>query len=173
MTLKYAVMNEKNLFTIFPDGDISEGFTEITEEVYNNREKYIWSNGELILNPDFDTEQAQMRQAEFFAQFFEVPNAKGDKTGYFRKVPKGYNSAIESINTAFNAVAVLGSLPAGSMIFYEKPDFTKEEECTEDWLISNQFTNNKMTAAEFGTFYANFVGAWQNKEHLLNENTAG
>lgn len=143
---------------------------EVSEDVYlsyqEDQRRYIWNGSAVVENPNYEQDKANDRKNEFLEQFFEVPNAKGDKTGYFRRIPKGYNSAVESINTAFNAVAVLGKLPAGSMIFYEKPDFTKEEECSEDWLVANQFTNNEMTAAEFGTFYASFIEAWNNKEHL-------
>lgn len=32
---------------------------EITEEVYNNLDHYIYSNGEIVLNPNYEQEQAQ------------------------------------------------------------------------------------------------------------------
>ena len=38
------------------------------------------------------------RKAEFEDKFFEVPNY-----GWYRKKPKGYQSAIESLSIAFNA----------------------------------------------------------------------
>ena len=61
--MKYAVKDNTDIFTIFLDGDISEGFTEISEEVYNNRQKYMWSDGELVINPNYEQEQAQ-KEAE-------------------------------------------------------------------------------------------------------------
>lgn len=36
---------------------------EITEEVYNNLDHYIYSNGQIILNPNYEQEQAQ-KEAE-------------------------------------------------------------------------------------------------------------
>ena len=36
---------------------------EITEEVYNNLDHYIYSNGEIILNPNYEQEQAE-KEAE-------------------------------------------------------------------------------------------------------------
>ena len=36
---------------------------EITEEVYKNLDHYIYSNGEIILNPNYEQEQAQ-KEAE-------------------------------------------------------------------------------------------------------------
>jgi hypothetical protein len=36
---------------------------EITEEVYNNIDHYIYDNGELILNPNYEEEQEEKRKA--------------------------------------------------------------------------------------------------------------
>jgi len=104
------------------------------------------------------------RKAEFEDKFFEVPNY-----GWYRKKPKGYQSAIESLSIAFNAVSILGSLPANTLIFYAKPDFAKPEECTEEWLVQHQTFNEEMSAQVFGTFYMNFVTAWNNQEHVAVE----
>lgn len=108
-----------------------------------------------------DDEKAQQRKAQFYNIFFEIPNF-----GCYRKVPKGYGSAVESMNTAFNIVTVLGQLPSNTLTFYTKPDFTIEEQCTEEWLIANSFKNKEMTASEFGAFYAQFMTAWNNQEHI-------
>lgn len=126
--------------------------------------KYVIVEGELILNPNWEEEQAELREAGFRSKFFEIPNF-----GWFRKVPKGYSSAVESLNTAFNAVTIMQSLPAGTLIFYQAPDFTKPEECTEEWLIEHQTTNEQMTAQEFGAFYIAFMTAWNNQEHVSEE----
>lgn len=134
---------------------------EVSKEVYDNYSDYIYSDGEILINPNIEEEKAENRKKEFNNQFFEVPNA-----GYYRKKPKGYGSAVESLNTAFNMVSVLGKLPANSLTFYVAPDFTQEEQCTEEWLVANSFKNTEMTAEEFGLFYANFLTAWNNQEHL-------
>lgn len=57
--MKYAVKINKNFFTIFPEDNISEGFMEISEDIYNNSDMYIWQDGELIVNPNYEEEQAQ------------------------------------------------------------------------------------------------------------------
>ena len=114
-----------------------------------------------VINPNYEQEQAKKRQANFQRNFFNIPNY-----GWFRKVPKGYQSAVESLNVAFNAVTVLGSLPEGMLIFYTAPDFTKPEECTEEWLIEHQILSPAMTAQEFGAFYVGFMTAWNNQEHV-------
>lgn len=133
----------------------------VTMDEYNaDPIKYIVSGDELILNPDYETEAAAQREADFKAKFFEISSY-----GWFRKVPKGYQSAVECLNLAFNNVSILGKLPAETLIFYAQPDFTKLEECTEEWLIAHQTKNTEMSAQEFGAFYAGFSVAWNNTEH--------
>lgn len=114
-----------------------------------------------------EEEQAEQREQGFKADFFEIPNF-----GWFRKVPKGYSSAVESLNTAFNAVSILQKLPADMLIFYQQPDFTKPEECTEEWLVEHQIKNEEMTAQEFGQFYMVFMTAWNTEMHEV-ENIGG
>lgn len=105
-------------------------------------------------------EAATIREANFKKEFFEIENF-----GFFRKIPKGYSSAVESLNTAFNAVSILQKLPAGMLIFYQEPDYTKPEECTEEWLIEHQTTNQEMSIQEFGAFYMAFMTAWNTQMH--------
>lgn len=133
---------------------------EVTEEIYNNIEKYVYKDGEIVINENLELELAEARKEEFLKQFFKI-----DGYGYFRKQPKGYGSAVESLNTAFNIVTVLGNLPANTLTFYAEPDFTIAEQCTEEWLVENAIKNEVMTPSEFGTFYAQFMMAWNTQEH--------
>lgn len=100
------------------------------------------------------------REENFKNNFFKIKDAC-----WFRKKPKGYNSAIESLNTAFNVVSVLGKLPANTLTFYIAPDFSIEEQCNENWLVKNSYKNKEMTPQEFGEFFASFMTAWNNEEH--------
>ena len=138
---------------------------ETSEEVYNayleDKNKVIYKDGEIILNTNFENEKAQERKEVFLKQFFKI-----ECYGYFRKQPKGYGSAVESLNTAFNIVTVIGNLPANTLTFYAEPDFTNPEQCTEEWLVANSTKNEVMTPSEFGTFYAQFTMAWNSQEHL-------
>ena len=121
-------------------------------------------NFEFADTDEYKQKQVSEREKKFRSEFFEIPNV-----GWYRKVPRGYSSAVESINTAFNAVSVMNSLPVDYLTFYTKPDFNQDEQCTEEWLIANQFKNKAMTKEEFMQFYANFVTAWNNLEHLQPE----
>lgn len=158
----YRIQNDKLLD--YADYKYSEDCLETDIITQNELDQYpnkvIVQEGVLIINPNFDTEEAEARQADFESKFFNIANY-----GWFRKVPKGYSSAVESLNTAFNAVSVLGKLPAETMIFYAEPDFTKPEECTEEWLVEHQTKNAEMSVQEFGQFYMAFMTAWNSEMH--------
>ena len=104
---------------------------------------------------------AEEKEQQFLEEFFYIPN-----TGYFRKIPKGYNGLVEAMNTAYNLVASMEYLPQGILQFYRKPDFTIEEQCSEEWLVANSFKNAQMTKEEFNTLYMNCMTAWNQQEHL-------
>ena len=55
--------------------------------------------------------------------------------------------------------------PANTLIFYTAPDFTKEEECTEEWLVAHQFRNEEMTSEQFLLLYSTFSQAWNATDH--------
>ena len=133
---------------------------EITEEVYNNIYHYIWDGSDVVLNPNYDEEQADLREANFKKQFFKV-----DNFGWYRKQPKGYQSAVESMNVLFNIANMTQGIQAGLIIFYQEPDFTKPEECTEEWLVQHQIVMPAMTLQEFMGLYVAFMTAWNAEEH--------
>ena len=121
----------------------------------------IIQDGEPIKDPNYGVVKPVLVTEEQFLQaFFEIPNY-----GWFRRVPRGYQSAVESVNTAFNAVNVIGSLPEGYLTFYTKPDFTDETQCTQEWILDNKYANGYMTKEQFGEFYIAFMTGWNAQEH--------
>lgn len=133
----------------------------VTMNEYNQYpNKYIVNNGVLILNPDYDEEEAEKRETDFKSKFFNI-----EGFGWYRKQPKGYQSAVESMNVLFNIANVSDGIQAGLIIFYQQPDFTKPEECTEEWLVSHQIVQPAMTKADFMTLYVAFMTAWNTEEH--------
>lgn len=103
---------------------------------------------------------ADDRRELFLQDFFNVQGV-----GYYRKKPKGYQSAIESINTAFNLCNKMGGLPANTLIFYQEPDFNIPAQCTEEWLVNHQIKLPAMTADQFNELFIAFVTAWNSEEH--------
>lgn len=103
---------------------------------------------------------AEDRRNDFLNNFFKV-----EGYGYYRKVPKGYQSAIESINTAYNMCKENNGLPAGVLIFYQEPDFNKAEQCTEEWLTAHQIVLPAMNEQTFVELYNLFITTWNRQEH--------
>lgn len=108
-----------------------------------------------------EEEKAEMRQQEFLKDFFNV-----EGFGYYRRQPKGYQSAVESMNVLFNIANVTQGVQAGLIIFYQEPDFSKPEECTEEWLVEHQIIMPAMTLQEFMQLYVAFMTAWNTEEHV-------
>ena len=159
--MKYYTIQNNNILIADSEAALSKFYDNVLELPDDYVEgKYIIENGELVLNPDYEQEAAEKREADFKSKFFKIPGF-----GWFRKVTKGYQSAVECLNLAFNNVSILGKLPAETLIFYAQPDFTNPDECTEEWLIAHQSFNAEMTTQEFGEFYAAFSVAWNNEEH--------
>ena len=132
-------------------------------DIQETDKSIIRFNGEFVFEEDVQNKLAEKRKQTFLQDFFKIQYNEQDL--YFRKQPKGYSSAVESINTAFNIVNTIGTLPAGSLVFYQQPDFTDETQCTEEWLVEHQVKSEQMSAIEFGTFYAGFITAWNAQEH--------
>lgn len=111
-----------------------------------------------------EEETPEDRKENFLKDFFKV--SLGDLgTGYYRKKPKGYTSAIESITVAERMCAKNNGLPAGTLIFYQQPNFNKPEQCTEEWLEAHQIIMPTLTVEQFDTLFMSFVMAWNKEEH--------
>lgn len=141
-------------------------------ELFNSDKYKLNENYDFVLNTDYEQEQAQARKTTFENQFFQIPAIENVFVGgWYRKTPKGYASALESLNTAYNnymAIALINpeaKFPANTLIFYTAPDFTKEEQCTEKWLVAHQFKNEEMAREQFLLLYSTFSQAWNATEH--------
>lgn len=110
---------------------------------------------------EYQQKQIKKREEHFKSEFFEIPNV-----GWYRKIPKGYSSAIENINTIANAISLgAENVPANTFIFYKAPDFHDETQCNEDWLEANHFKNEEMDKSTFINFYMSFIESWNKTEH--------
>ena len=149
-------------------GDLPEGFIPITEAqsttIREDPLYYVIVDGKLVKNSNYDEQQAEIRKQTFLKDFFKV-----EGYGYYRRVPKGYQSAVESMNVLFNVANVSNGLQEGLIIFYNEPDFTKPEECTEEWLVAHQIIMPAMTKVEFMQLYVAFMTAWNSQEHVTSE----
>lgn len=164
----YCLIKENKIISVGECPCDSDGCIclEITEEQFNTilekgNNYYIYQDNELVINPEYEEELANGRKQLFLKDFFKV-----DGYGYYRRQPKGYQSAVESMNVLFNIANVTKGLRAGLIIFYEEPDFTKPEECTEEWLVAHQIIEPAMTLEQFMKLYVAFMTAWNTEEHV-------
>ena len=128
----------------------------VYDTIEETEEDYELINGQYVT----ESEASEIRETEFKKSFFNVQGF-----GYYRKQPKGYQSAVESMNVLFNIANVSQGIQAGLIIFYQKPDFSKPEECTEEWLVNHQIIMPAMTLQEFMALYVAFMTAWNSEEH--------
>lgn len=127
---------------------------------YNYKGNYIVVNGELVVNPDYEQEQIAQRQTNFENSFLSTSK------GNYRLFPKGYANAQQSIDTINNIVTASGGLTeqiANMIIFYDTPDFTKAEQCTDEWLVAHQHHPEPMTTEEWLEFYIEFTTLYVQK----------
>lgn len=111
---------------------------------------------------EYEAEQAEKRQEDFKNNFIIT------SWGAFRKNPKGYSSAVEAVNTVFNMVNVAQSFTeqlANLLIFYETPDFTNAEQCTEEWLVAHQKTHESCDLQTFMQWYLEFQTVWAQTQY--------
>lgn len=130
---------------------------EVDKALYDdfceNPNKYLWDGEKIVLNENYETELAQEREKTFYTQFIKT------SLGNYRLEPKGYANAQQSIDLVDRFVSKFGALTeqlTNMMLFYKTPDFTKPEQCTEKWLVNNQYNPDTMTIEEWEKFYFEF-----------------
>ena len=105
-------------------------------------------------NQEWEEKQTAKREEDFYNNFLST------SLGNYRLKPKGYANAQQSIDTINNIVMAFGGLTeqvAQMVIFYQTPDFTKPEECTEDWLVAHQYNPEPMTREQWLQYYVEFT----------------
>lgn len=150
-TLKYTL----EISPQYKNLDIQE--TERPLVLSEDRTYYVFADTE-----EYKQEQAEKRKEEFNNNFIIT------SWGAFRKNPKGYSSAVEAVNTIFNMVNVAQALTdelAQLLIFYEVPDFTDAEQCTEEWLVAHQKTHEACDLATFMQWYLEFQTVWASTQY--------
>lgn len=156
----YTAKRAQALTKLYPDY-----IPQVLPSDYNS-EKYIIVDGLLVLNPNYEQEQAAKRRANFESQFLLT------SLGQYRLQPKGYANAQQSIDTVNNIVMAMGGLNetiANMVIFYDTPDFTKPEECTEEWLLEHQHHPEPMTKEQWLQFYIEFTTLYAQKQYKIQE----
>ena len=140
----------------YTEEELNWNLYALDNSVYTEDEYALSADGtEYVLkDAQWEEEQTELREKEFYKKFLAT------SLGNYRLQPKGYANAQQSIDTINNVVMLKGGLNetiAQMVIFYDTPDFSKEEECTEEWLVQHQHHPSTMTTAQWGQFYVEFT----------------
>lgn len=149
-----------------PELCLANGFITYEDELVSKyyAEMAIIQNNQLIDITNTDEYKAKIaaeKEKYFYDNFIEI------SIGCLRKVPKGYSSIVEAMNSALNVVYINESLPAGVWTIYPKPDFATVDNI-ETYLEANSFKNKAMDAKEFGALYVEFMNKWNSQEHATS-----
>ena len=145
---------------------------EVEKEIPKYRTEYVTHTGYNLQAWGYTEEDYISQRQKAFASQFLVTSL-----GNFRLQPKGYanaQQAMDVINTMATALGGLTEQLTNLVIFYPTPDFTKAEQCTEEWLVANQIKPNIMTLADWQKFYLEFCQLYaiqQYKSEVVDENT--
>ena len=130
------------------------------DETIPTDKKYVLLGDEYVL--DNSEAVIEQRRESFYNTFLAT------SLGNYRLQPKGYANAQQSIDTINNIVMAMGGLNetiAQMVIFYATPDFTKEEECTEEWLVQHQSHPEPMTTQQWVQFYIEFTTLYAQQQY--------
>ena len=159
--LEYAPKNKGSILNYNLDEIrmIKDGYKEIIEPSipdYRHNIEYQESETSITIKyvkVEDAHDYSKDREDLFKCQFIETSK------GWFRLQPKGFANAQQAIDFADRMIEKAGAITnqiASQIIFYKAPDFTKEEECTEEWLVANQSTWNSTKLEDWNTFYIEF-----------------
>lgn len=170
--VKQPKLDEMGLPVLDDNGEAIMEDVEVEKEVPKYKTEYVTHTG-VNLQAWGNTEDDYIiqRQKVFASQFLAT------SLGNFRLQPKGYanaQQAMDVINTMATALGGLTEQLTNLVIFYPTPDFTKAEQCTEEWLVANQIKPNVMTLADWQKFYLEFCQLYamqQYKSEVVDENT--
>ena len=122
-------------------------------EIKEVEDGYIICDFKLMTVEEKEEKEAQARAKEFYTHFIKT------SLGNYRLEPKGYANAQQAMDVTNTMATALGGLTeqlVPLVIFYETPDFSKAEECTEEWLVAHQKNPSVMTLEEWQKFYFEF-----------------
>lgn len=170
--IKQPKYDEMGLPVLDENGEQVFKDVEITKEVPKFRTEIVTKTGINLQAWGYTEEDYAIQRKEAFASQFLATSL-----GNFRLTPKGYanaQQAMDVINTMATALGGLTEQLTNLVIFYPTPDFTKAEQCTEEWLVANQIKPEVMTLADWQKFYLEFCQLYamqQYKSEVVDEDT--
>ena len=144
--MKYYLHIENNEIISSGTSLMGEPFIsiEVSKETHDDycihQNKYKYLNGEIIINPNYEQEEAEKREEEFKKEFFST------SLGWIRRKPTLADGTEDDfLNNDLPLLAIglmTGSNPV-LPIAYQTPDFTQE--FTTEYMESLQVKNQPIT----------------------------
>lgn len=112
---------------------------EVSKDVYDNLDRYIYDNGLIVENPNYEEEQANKRKNQFDKDFFKT------SLGYIRrKVSMATGETKDFLSDLLPTISMGVQLGQPvQIITYKEPDFSTDE---IDWVALQEV---KTVTAEF------------------------
>lgn len=170
--IKQPKLDEIGLPVLDENGEQVFVDVEVEKEIPKYRTETVTHTGYNLQAWGYTEEDYVIQRKETFTSQFLATSL-----GNFRLQPKGYanaQQAMDVINTMATALGGLTEQLTNLVIFYPTPDFTVEEQCTEEWLVANQIKPEVMTLADWQKFYLEFCQLYamqQYKSEVVDENT--
>lgn len=170
--VKQPKFDEMGLPVLDDNGELIMEDVEVKKERPKYKTEYVTHTGVNLQAWGYTEEDYIIQRQKVFASQFLATSL-----GNFRLQPKGYanaQQAMDVINTMATALGGLTEQLTNLIIFYPTPDFTKAEQCTEEWLVANQIKPSVMTLADWQKFYLEFCQLYamqQYKSEVVDENT--
>ena len=172
-TLEYAPVNNGAILNYNLNEELmrADGYKELVEpEIpsYPHTISYKEIDNQIIkeyIKVEVYQETTEDRQNRFNREFLITSK------GAFRLHPKGFANALQAIDFIDKQVEKVGSVTeqiAGQVIFYQIPDFTIVEQCTEDWLVAHQLTLSTMSKEDWNTLYLEISQLYITQQYRTN-----
>lgn len=121
----YAHINSKDVMTgidmsmLSKDEYDSEDVQniEVSEEIYNEREKYAYIGGEIVLDPEYDNKQAAKFREELVTKLYEIKAAKAYGGVLVNDLYK-FETNQTSITNTVASLALMADTATASWKFY-------------------------------------------------------
>ena len=145
MTQYYLYVENNEIFSsgYRPMGD-SFISIEVPKELHDDycihRNKYKYDNGNIVINPNYEQEEAEKRRVQFYLDFFQT------SLGFIRRKPILANGTEDDFLNNDLPLLAIGLMTGANPVLpiaYQLPDFTHE--LTQEYMESLQIKNQPIT----------------------------
>lgn len=174
-TLEYAPKNKGAIlnYNLNVEKMIEDGYKEFVDTPEPNY-SYIISYEETSTQVikkytkiETVAETAEDRENRFNQEFLITSK------GAFRIQPRGFANALQAVDFIDKQVkkeGLISETVGAQIFFYSIPDFTKVEECTEEWILQHQNSLGSISKEEWEAISLEITQLYLNHQYLIGNN---